>query len=174
MHWASSYFVHPSVILKYVNHPQQHNRLGKLSSEVWITSSDNFASWGGGDESYHIKELEELVRAVDYVSTHTYPFHDTHYNRDFWESPVEESNGYSVHDRVLTAMKRSAIYAQGQYESVKTMSMLLRPANPFILEKPVGQALVLAFMAITALLLPTNTSKPYTIRLCVSGRMPGD
>ena len=74
VHWASSYFVHPSVILKYVNYLQELKRMGKLSPEVWITSSDNFASWGGGDESYHIKELEELVQAVDYVSAHTYPF----------------------------------------------------------------------------------------------------
>ena len=61
---------------------------------------------------------------------HTYPFHDTHYNRDFWESPVEESDGYSVHDRVLMAMKRSAIYAQGQYESVKNYVHAIAPGKP--------------------------------------------
>lgn len=130
VHWASSYFVHPSVILKYVNYLQELKRMGKLSPEVWITSSDNFASWGGGDESYHIKELEELVQAVDYVSAHTYPFHDTHYNRDFWESPVEESDGYTDHDRVLMAMQRAAFYAQGQYESVKNYVHAIAPGKP--------------------------------------------
>ena len=48
VHWASSYFVHPSVILKYVNYLQELKRMGKLPPEVWVTSSDNFASWGGG------------------------------------------------------------------------------------------------------------------------------
>tara|TARA_Y100000385_G_scaffold58726_1_gene56642 strand:+ start:658 stop:1926 length:1269 start_codon:yes stop_codon:yes gene_type:complete len=130
VHWASSYFVHPSVILKYVNYLQELKRMGKLSSDVWITSSDNFASWGGGEESYHLKELEELVAAVDYVSTHTYPFHDTHYNRQFWESPIEEADGYSDHDRVLMAMQRAAFYAQGQYESVKTYVHGIAPNKP--------------------------------------------
>ena len=84
VHWASSYFVQPWVILKWVNHLQKLKQDGKLSKDVWITSSDNFASWGGGDTSYHNKDLEALYKAVDYVSMHTYPMHDTHYNPVFW------------------------------------------------------------------------------------------
>ena len=130
VHWAASYFVHPSVILKYVNYLQELKKMGKLSPDLWITSSDNFASWGGGESDYHLPELEELVKAVDYVSAHTYPFHDTHYNNAYWDSPAADEVGYSDHDRVLSAMQRAAFYAQGQYESVKSYVHGIDPEKP--------------------------------------------
>ena len=130
VHWASSYFVHPSVILKYVNYLQELKKVGKLAPDLWITSSDNFASWGGGESDYHLPELEALVKAVDYVSAHTYPFHDTHYNSAYWESPASDEEGYSDHDRVLSAMQRAAFYAQGQYESVKSYVHGIDPVKP--------------------------------------------
>ncbi|NNJ54915.1 MAG: glycosyl hydrolase family 17, partial [Bacteroidia bacterium] len=77
--WAESYFVQPNIILKWVNHLQELKESGKLNKDLWITSSDNFASWGGGDSLYHCEDLENLIKAVDYVSLHTYPMHDTHY-----------------------------------------------------------------------------------------------
>jgi hypothetical protein len=46
--WAASYFVQPDVILKWVNHLQALKQKGDLPKALWITSSDNFASWGGG------------------------------------------------------------------------------------------------------------------------------
>jgi len=90
VHWASSYFVQPATILKWVNHLQGLKKTKELDPNIWITSSDNFASWGGGDESYHKKDLEKLIKAVDYISLHTYPFHDTHYNSDFWNLSKNE------------------------------------------------------------------------------------
>ena len=92
VHWAASYFVEPKIILKWVNHLQQAKREQKLPEDVWITSSDNFASWGGGGAEYHNEYLDSLIQAVDYLSVHTYPFHDTHYNPSFWQSPSEEKN----------------------------------------------------------------------------------
>jgi len=130
VHWAASYFVHPSVILKYVNYLQELKKVGKLSPDLWITSSDNFASWGGGESDYHLPELEALINAVDYVSAHTYPFHDTHYNSAYWDSPAPDEVGYSDHDRVLSAMQRAAFYAQGQYESVKSYVHGIDPEKP--------------------------------------------
>ena len=130
VHWAASYFVHPSVILKYVNYLQELKKVGKLSPDLWITSSDNFASWGGGESDYHLPELEALINAVDYVSAHTYPFHDTHYNSAYWDSPASDEVGYSDHDRVLSAMQRAAFYAQGQYESVKSYVHGIDPEKP--------------------------------------------
>ena len=130
VHWAASYFVHPSVILKYVNYLQELKKVGKLSPDLWITSSDNFASWGGGESDYHLPELEALINAVDYVSTHTYPFHDTHYNSAYWDSPASDEVGYSDHDRVLSAVQRAAFYAQGQYESVKSYVHGIDPEKP--------------------------------------------
>ncbi|TAE49073.1 MAG: glycosyl hydrolase family 17, partial [Bacteroidetes bacterium] len=78
--WAASYFVQPGVILKYVEQLQALKKAGKLPKDLWITSSDNFASWGGGGPEYHVEDLTKLFKAVDYVSVHTYPMHDTHYN----------------------------------------------------------------------------------------------
>jgi hypothetical protein len=38
-------------------------KLGKLDANLWITSSDNFASWGGGDPEYHVPDLEKLIKS---------------------------------------------------------------------------------------------------------------
>jgi len=115
--WAATYFVQPNVILKWVNHLQKMKKEGKLDKDLWITSSDNFASWGGGDNLYHVKDLEKLVKAVDYLSIHTYPMHDTHYNPVFWGVvPKEKDLGNTeILDNV---MKRSLNYAVSQYDSV--------------------------------------------------------
>ena len=82
--WAESYYVHSWIILKWVTHLQDLKKKGQLSENIWITSSDNFASWGGGSADYHVPSLKKLWEAVDFVSMHTYPMHDTHYNPQFW------------------------------------------------------------------------------------------
>ena len=35
---------------------------GELPKDLWITSSDNFASWGGGSEEYHVEDLKKLIQ----------------------------------------------------------------------------------------------------------------
>ena len=115
--WAASYFVQPNVILKWVNHLQELKKSGKLSKDLWITSSDNFASWGGGDTVYHVEDLEKLIKAVDFISVHTYPMHDTHYNPVFWGVLAEEEN-LSDLEKIDAAMLRSEAYAKSQYDSV--------------------------------------------------------
>jgi len=115
--WATSYYVQPSVILKWVNHLQQLKKKGKLSKDLWITSSDDFASWGGGDDSYHTKDLEKLVKAVDYISMHTYPYHNTHYNPEFWRIPEDELQ-LSELEKVNAAMIRAKQFAMAQYKAV--------------------------------------------------------
>ena len=112
--WAESYYVQPRVILKYVNHLQKLKKDGKLNKDLWITSSDNFASWGGGDSLYHCKDLENLIKAVDYVSLHTYPMHDTHYNPVFWGN-LESELHLPKSKAVELAMKRAILYAKKQY-----------------------------------------------------------
>ena len=116
--WATSYYVQPDVILKWVVHLQNLKKNGALSKDVWITSSDNFASWGGGDPVYHVENLEKLVEAVDYLSVHTYPMHDTHYNPKFWGVLAEEQNLSDI-EKIEKAMQRSIEYAASQYEGVK-------------------------------------------------------
>ncbi|WP_309613101.1 glycosyl hydrolase family 17 protein [Flavobacterium sp.] len=115
--WATSYFVQPSVILKWVNHLQELKKSGKLPSDLWITSSDNFASWGGGESQYHVPDLEKLIKAVDYISMHTYPMHDTHYNPAFW-GVLEKESHLSDIEKINAAMLRAKEYAISQYEGV--------------------------------------------------------
>ena len=118
VHWATSYFVEPGVILKWVEYLQDLKQKGELPASVWITSSDNFASWGGGDSSYHKPDLEKLIRAVDYISMHTYPFHDSHYNPEYWQVPAEDQL-LDPEKQIEQAMERAIDYARNQYENEK-------------------------------------------------------
>jgi exo-beta-1,3-glucanase (GH17 family) len=116
VHWASEYYVQPSIILKWVNHLQQLKEKNELPKTLWITSSDNFASWGGGDSIYHTEDLKKLIRAVDFVSIHTYPMHDTHYNPTFWGVLKEETN-LPKNVQADSAMSRAISYAIAQFKS---------------------------------------------------------
>jgi len=118
VHWATTYFVRPHVILKWVNYLQDLKKSGDLSKDLWITSSDNFAAWGGGDPVYHTKDLEKLVNAVDYISMHTYAFHDTHYNPTFWNN--DSINRSTDLETIKAAMTRAKNYAISQYQGVKS------------------------------------------------------
>ena len=120
VHWAASYFVAPKVILQWVNHLQGLKASGALPADLWVTSSDNFASWGGGGAEYHNEDLEALIKAVDYVSMHTYPFHDTHYNPVFWSNDTLRDKGQSASDSrtIEQAMERALAYSQSQYAQV--------------------------------------------------------
>jgi len=116
VHWQELYFVQPNVILKWVNHLQDLKSSGKLPKDLWITSSDDYSSWGGGGAEYHTEDLEKLYHAVDYVSMHTYPYHNTHYNPEFWI--IAEEENLSTIERVDAAMLRSKEFAKSQYDSV--------------------------------------------------------
>ncbi|WP_452226556.1 glycosyl hydrolase family 17 [Lacinutrix cladophorae] len=115
--WAASYYVQPSVILKWVTHLQDLKKSKGLPADLWITSSDDYTSWGGGDSVYHTKDLEKLIHTVDYISMHTYPFHNSHYNSDFWEIP-ENENTLTDKEKVDAAMLRALNFAKKQYDTV--------------------------------------------------------
>ena len=116
--WAASYYVEPWIILKWVIYLQELKREGKLSKDLWVTSSDNFASWGGGGEEYHVEDLNKLIKAVDYISMHTYPMHDTHYQPDFWLDQ-EGMEGKTDLEKIEISMLKAKNYAINQYENVK-------------------------------------------------------
>ncbi len=116
--WASSYYVQPAVILKWVNHLQSLKITGKLPKELWITCSDDFASWGGGDSEYHTEDLKKLINAVDYVSMHTYPYHNTHYNPAFWQVPAADALDSDI-KKIDKAILRATEFAQNQYKAVE-------------------------------------------------------
>lgn len=115
--WAESYYVQPTVILKWVNHLQNLKQQGQLSKDLWITCSDDFASWGGADPMYHTPALEALIKAVDYVSMHTYPYHNTHYNPAFWKTPHDQASANTI-DQIDAAMDRALGFSQTQYQIV--------------------------------------------------------
>ncbi|MEM1002861.1 MAG: glycosyl hydrolase family 17 protein [Bacteroidota bacterium] len=127
--WAESYYVQPEVILKWVNHLQSLKQAGELSADLWITSSDDFSSWGGGDASYHTEDLEKLIKAVDYISMHTYPYHNTHYNPEFWRDS-EENQQLSDIEKIDAAMQRAKKFAMNQYDSVVSYMKSLGADKP--------------------------------------------
>jgi len=117
VHWAREYYVEPGIILRWVNHLQTLKKKGELPESLWITSSDNFAAWGGGSEVYHLAELDSLIHAVDFISMHTYPMHDTHYNPEFWGVRSDEAQLSDI-EKIDAAMQRAIDYAVEQYEAV--------------------------------------------------------
>lgn len=129
VHWAWNYYVEPAIILKWVNYLQELKKEGALPATLWVTSSDNFASWGGGGSEYHKEELNALIKAVDFLSVHTYPMHDTHYNPAFWVVP-ETQEHLSDMEKIDSAMYRALDYAMSQVESVKAYMQSLGVEKP--------------------------------------------
>lgn len=127
--WAASYYVEPAIILKWVNHLQNLKKENKLSKEIWVTTSDNFASWGGGDKEYHVEDLNQLIKAVDYISMHTYPMHDTHYHPVFW-GVFESEIHLSEKEKIDAAMIRARDYSIFQIKSVSNYMKSLGVEKP--------------------------------------------
>ena len=118
VHWATSYHLEPKYILKWVKHLQDLKIKGTINNNIYITSSDNFASWGGGSEEYHNDDLDELIKSVDYVSMHTYAFHDTYYNPIFWNLSGD-SEDLSKKDIIKKAIQKAVEYELSQFNSVQ-------------------------------------------------------
>ena len=118
VHWAASYHLEPKYVLKWVKYLQDLKINGTINNNIWITSSDNFASWGGGSEEYHNDDLDELIRSVDYVSMHTYAFHDTYYNPVFWNLSGD-SEDLSKKDIIKKAIQKAVEYELSQFNSVQ-------------------------------------------------------
>lgn len=127
--WAASYYVEPAIILKWVNYLQALKKQQKLPKNVWITSSDNFASWGGGSNDYHVEDLNLLIKAVDYISMHSYPMHDTHYNPQFW-GILDNEMQLSESEKINAAMIRARDYSITQYKGVLNYMKALGVEKP--------------------------------------------
>lgn len=114
--WAASYFVQPGIILKWVNHLQNLKQEGKLPKDLWITTTDNYAAWGGEGNEYHVEDLNKLIAAVDYLSVHIYPMHETHYKPDFWGVFDGEAD-LSDEAKIELAMTRAMDFGLSQLDS---------------------------------------------------------
>ena len=128
VHWAWSYSLPPKYILKWVDYLQNLKVNKSLSKDLWITSSDNFASWGGGGSEYHNQDLEDLIKSVDYISMHTYAFHDTHYNQDFWNLKTIQNNNNKI-DIIKSAIKRAVDYEIDQFKNVQNYVHSIDPSK---------------------------------------------
>ncbi|MCG9658500.1 hypothetical protein L1D26_07320 [Vibrio mediterranei] len=116
VHWAE-YHVSPTIILEHVERLQGLKASGDLPHDLWITSSDNWAVWAGQGD-YNHPDLPALIDAVDYVSLHTYPFHDTYYDSQFWKVPPEEQSLTEL-GQVNAAMLRAKVHALEQVASAQ-------------------------------------------------------
>lgn len=112
------HFVPASAILRWVNHLRNARDAGKIPADTLLTSSDNWAAWGAAPD-YRNPDLLTLVKAVDFISMHTYAFHDTYYDPAFrWHSNAEESK-LPVTEQSVLAVARALDHQKAQYAAVK-------------------------------------------------------
>lgn len=114
--WQAHY-VPPSIILKWVNYLKDARATGKMPAKTLVTTSDNWAALGG-EASYHNDDLLALLKAIDFVSLHTYAYHNTHYAPEFWEVPPEEAE-LTVPEKNARAIKRAMALQKNEFNSVK-------------------------------------------------------
>lgn len=113
-----AHFVPARIILKYVNVLQTARTDGRIPEETLITTSDNWAALGG-EPRYRNEDLEELMRQLDYVSLHTYAFHDTYYNPELQWAPLPDEKKLSLDELVAKAVERSIALQQKQFNAVR-------------------------------------------------------
>ena len=112
------HFVPAYTILKWVKVLKEARVDGRIPPKTLITTSDNWAALGG-EERYRSKDLAELMRQLDYVSLHTYAFHDTFYNHDLQWGPLPDETGLSPAGQVARSVKRAIAEQKKQYNTVK-------------------------------------------------------
>jgi exo-beta-1,3-glucanase (GH17 family) len=114
--WQAHY-VPPDVILKWVNVVREARAEGKISPDLWVTTSDNWAALGG-ETTYRNDTLVELLQALDYVSLHTYAFHDTYYQKTFaWAK--EEESVLGISEQRARAVQRALQHQVEQVAAVR-------------------------------------------------------
>ena len=84
-----AHFVPAYTILKYVRELRVAQANEEFPADTLITTSDNWAALGG-EEQYRSDDLKALMQEIDYLSLHTYAFHDTYWNLDLLWGPLPE------------------------------------------------------------------------------------
>lgn len=124
-----THFVGPDIILKWVNVLRAAREDGTLPEDLWITTSDNWAALGG-EEKYHSDELLDLLRALDFVSLHTYAFHDTYYYLPF-DWALEADADLPLTEQRKRAVDRAVEHQRDQLDAARSYML----ANG--IEKPI-------------------------------------
>ena len=112
------HFVSSSAILRWVTHLQQARERGDLPATTMITTSDNWAALGG-EESYRNEDLAELVSRIDFLSLHTYAFHDTYYNPALQWAPGPDEAELPVTEQIDRAIERAVQLQKDQHQAVQ-------------------------------------------------------
>ncbi len=113
-----AHFVPASTILKWVNTLKEARTTGKMPAKTLITTSDNWAALGG-EERYRSKDLLELMKQMDFVSLHTYAFHDTFYNHGLKWGPLPDEAKLSAAEQAAKSIERAIAEQKIQYKAVK-------------------------------------------------------
>lgn len=109
--------VAPGVIHKWVKVLREARADGRLSPDLWITTSDNWAALGG-EESYHNDDLLALLRDLDFVSLHTYAFHDSFY-KDTFQWALEADRDLPIAEQRKRAVARAVAHQQQELETTR-------------------------------------------------------
>ncbi|MDF7798288.1 hypothetical protein P4C99_02365 [Pontiellaceae bacterium B1224] len=115
--WQTHY-VPAATILKWVNVLKEARSDGRIPANTLITSSDNWAALGGTEE-YRNDDLAELMRQMDFISLHTYAFHDTFYNPALQWGPLPEEADLSAAEQAAKSVERSVDLQKAQYKAVE-------------------------------------------------------
>lgn len=117
VHWQPHH-VAPGIIHKWVRVLREARAAGDLAGDLWITTSDNWAALGG-ETAYQSDELVNLLRDLDFVSLHTYAFHDSYYYPDFkWADPAEADLPTSLQKE--RAVARALAHQKQQVAAVRS------------------------------------------------------
>lgn len=116
------HFVSASIILKYVNVLKEARAVGRIPAGTLITTSDNWAALGG-EVRYRNEDLAELIRQLDFVSLHTYAFHDTYYHPELQWGPLPHEKALPITEQVACSIERAIEHQEKQYQAVKNYLM---------------------------------------------------
>jgi exo-beta-1,3-glucanase (GH17 family) len=115
--WQGHY-VPAGAILRWVEHLREARDRGDIPAGTMITTSENWAALGG-EASYRTDDLAELVSRLDFLSVHTYAFHDTYYNPALqWAPPPEEAD-LPVTEQIDRAIARAIALQEDQVQAVR-------------------------------------------------------
>ncbi len=113
-----AHFVPAATILKWVNYLKEARTSGRMPAKTLVTTSDNWAALGG-EERYRSEDLMELMKQMDFVSLHTYAFHDTFYNHGLKWGPLPDEGKMSAAEQAAKSIERAIAEQKIQYKAVK-------------------------------------------------------
>lgn len=113
-----THFVPSSTILKWVMALKNARTEGRIPQGTLITSSDNWAALGG-EPQYRNDDLAELLKQMDFISLHTYAFHDTYYNPALQWAIQPEEMSLPITEQHMKSVDRAIDLQKVQVKAVE-------------------------------------------------------